>query len=479
MGVKHFIFLAITMGFIPVAAYMGIKYRWAERLLVAGCFLSTSYLIDINFVSMEWYRGDTRGFEFGVTDWMVISLIIVMAKSPRWQKHKLDLIPPNGGLVMAYFVFAVISALVAYVGVYAGFGVFKLIRAIAVFWVAYNYLRSEEDLRFILMILAAIVCMEFLIVLKQRMGGIYRAPGTTPHSNTLAVYINMMNMIFFAFILGEQSKRTLLHWACLGMGSIMVLATFSRGALVTMILGYGLVIVLSFYDRIKPRKTKVLLTLFLLALPVAIKVAPAIIDRFLNAPEASGESRGYANEAAIAMANDHLFGVGINNYSHVINETEYIRFIDNPVDRGIVHNIYLLHACEMGWPGLLMFVLMIGNFFLIGLRVIKKRRDNTVTYMAVGIVAAMFTLWFQSMLEWLFRQTYVTVQFFMLAGFLAALERVDRTMEAGKRRERMKLAYLMWWWNDKKQGRRPAEAQRSGARRLAHEPATNGNEVRT
>ncbi|MCB1734815.1 MAG: O-antigen ligase family protein [Gammaproteobacteria bacterium] len=453
MEAKHFIFLAMTATFIPVASWFGINYRWAERLLVAGCFFSTSYLIDINFVSMEQYRGDTRGFEFGITDWMVIALIIVMAKSPRWQHRKLDLIPPNGNIIMVYLLMALISASVAYVGVYAGFGLFKLIRAIAVYWVAYNYLREEEDLHFILMILAGIVAMEFLIVLKQRLGGIYRAPGTTPHSNTLAVYINMMNMIFFAFILGEKSKRTIIYWACLGMGSVMVLATFSRGALVSMIMGYTLVIVLSFYDKPTPHKSRVILTLFLLALPVAIKVAPAIIDRFLNAPEASGESRHYANDAAKAMANDHPFGVGINNYSYVINETKYVAFIDNPVDRGIVHNVYLLHACEMGWGGLAVFLLMIGNFFLIGLREIRKRRNNTITTMAVGIVVAMFTLWFQSMLEWLFRQTYVTVQFFMLAGFLAALTRVDKQMIKHKRTERMKMAWLMWMMDKRRRSK--------------------------
>jgi O-antigen ligase len=440
---KHYIFLAMTAMFIPVATYMGITYRWAERMLVAGTFFSTSYLIDINFVSMEWYRGDTRGFEFGVTDWMVISLILVMAFSPRWRKVKLDLFPPNSALMGIYFLMAVISAIVSYVPVYAGFGLFKLIRAFAVYWVAYNYLRNEEDVRFILLILASIVCMEFLIVMKQRMSGIYRAPGTTPHSNTLAVYIDMMNMIFFAFILGEKSKHSLIYWACLGMGALMVLATFSRGALVTMILGLGLVTVLSFYDRLRPHKMRVIGTLFLLALPVAAKVAPAIIDRFLNAPEASGESRHLANDAAKAMANAHFFGVGINNYSHVINNTEYMNFIEKEVDRGIVHNIYLLHACEMGWIGMVVFILMIGNFFIIGFRLIRKRRDNTVSFMAIGIVVAMFTLWFQSMLEWLFRQTYVTVEFFMLAGFLAALSRVDQDIIRRKKMDMMRIAMMM------------------------------------
>lgn len=461
MEAKHFIFLAMTVAFIPVAVWFGVKYKWAERLLVVGTFFSTSYLIDINFVSMEWYRGDTRGFEFGVTDWMVISLIIVMARSPRWRKQKLELFPPNASLMLAYFGVALVSLLVAYVPVYAGFGVFKLLRAFAVYWVAYNYLRSEEDVRFILMILAAIVAMEFLLVLKQRFSGVYRAPGTTPHSNTLALYINMLNMLFFAFMLGERSKKAIIYWACVGMGSLVVLATFSRGALAAMVVGYALVTALSFYDRAKSHKVQVIGILLLAALPVVIKVAPAIIDRFINAPEASGESRHLANEAARAMANDHLFGVGINNYSHVINETEYVRFIDNPVDRGIVHNVYLLHACEMGWPGLVVFLLMIGNFLRIGLQLIRKRRDNVLSFFATGIVVGMFALWFQSLLEWAFRQTYITVQFFMLAGFLAALPRIDRQM----RREQTAVLARQWllarWWQERqREAARPALAPR-------------------
>lgn len=461
MEAKHFIFLAMTVAFIPVAVWFGVKYKWAERLLVVGTFFSTSYLIDINFVSMEWYRGDTRGFEFGVTDWMVISLIIVMARSPRWRKQKLELFPPNASLMLAYFGVALVSLLVAYVPVYAGFGVFKLLRAFAVYWVAYNYLRSEEDVRFILMILAAIVAMEFLFVLKQRFSGVYRAPGTTPHSNTLALYINMLNMLFFAFMLGERSKKAIIYWACVGMGSLVVLATFSRGALAAMVVGYALVTALSFYDRAKSHKVQVIGILLLAALPVVIKVAPAIIDRFINAPEASGESRHLANEAARAMANDHLFGVGINNYSHVINETEYVRFIDNPVDRGIVHNVYLLHACEMGWPGLVVFLLMIGNFLRIGLQLIRKRRDNVLSFFATGIVVGMFALWFQSLLEWAFRQTYITVQFFMLAGFLAALPRIDRQM----RREQTAVLARQWllarWWQERqREAARPALAPR-------------------
>ena len=341
MELKQIIFLGLTVTFIPTAAWLGIRYRWVERALVAGALFSTCYLIDINFVSMELYRGDTKGFEFGVTDWIMITLVIIMTRAPRWKSRRPDLLPPNSTLMLAYLILAVFTIFIAYVAVYAGFGVFKILRAMVVYWVAYNYLRSEEDLRFFVMLLAAMVGFQFLLVVQDRFSGIYRAKGSTPHSNTLAMYINMMNMIFLSFVLGDRQGgwRRYVYWGALGMGTLIVLATFSRGALAMMIMGYGLVTMLSFYDRPRSFKFKIVGLMLLAALPLVIKVTPAIIERFETAPEGAEVSRLLANDAAYAMANESFLGVGLNNYSHVINETGYSRFIPLESDRGIVHNI--------------------------------------------------------------------------------------------------------------------------------------------
>jgi len=84
MPITHIIFVLMTLAAVPMAAHYGQQFRWAERLLVCVLFLSTAYHFDINFESMETYRGDTRGFEWGVTEWMVIALIATMLRSPRW-----------------------------------------------------------------------------------------------------------------------------------------------------------------------------------------------------------------------------------------------------------------------------------------------------------------------------------------------------------------------------------------------------------
>lgn len=432
MELKQYLFLAMTMVFVPVATWLGSRYSWVEKVLLAMIFFSTCYLVDINILSMEMYRGDTRGFEFGTVDWMILSLTGIMIFSPRWRSRRPEIFPPNAVLLIAYVVLAFSTLFVSDVPIYAGFGLSKIIRAMAVYWLAYNYLRYEQDLRFFLLVMAAIIAFEFLLVLQQRLTGVYRAFGTLPHPNTLALYINMMNMIFLSFVINDKSAgwQHYVYWAALIMGSLIVLATFSRAGLTVMVFCYIVVIILSLSDRIYPGKIRVVALMLLLSLPFTIKFAPSIIERFKTAPVNAELSRQQANQAAIAMAGYSWLGVGLNNYSHAINETHFSRFIPLETDRGIVHNIYLLHAAEMGWIGLFLFLLMIIYFQWMAARLILRRLDNIISWLAIGIFAAMLSLWVQSTLEWAFRQTYIVVEYFILAGFLAALPRVQKHMSS-------------------------------------------------
>jgi O-antigen ligase len=249
----------------------------------------------------------------------------------------------------------------------------------------------------------------------------------------------MINMIFLSMVINDKSRGLirLCYWAALGMGTLIVLATFSRGALAVMAVCYMLVVTLSMYDRISMSKLKMLAIMGLAILPIIIKVAPSIIERFESAPVNAELSRHQANDAAIAMANSGWLGIGINNYSHAVNNTDFSRYVPLEIDRGIVHNVYLLHAAEMGWIGLVVFLLLIGRFIWLALGITIKRENNIVSHIAIGILASMLALWLQSSLEWAFRQTYIVVEYFMLAGFLAALPRVRKKMRARSPQKRL------------------------------------------
>ena len=74
--------------------------------------------------------------------------------------------------------------------------------------------------------------------------------------------------------------------------------------------------------------------------------APKIIQRFQSAPIQSEQTRGYFNQAVHAMANDHMFGVGLNAYDGVFANTDYYWYVypeiydDGAIDLDELNIIY-------------------------------------------------------------------------------------------------------------------------------------------
>ena len=97
---------------IPMAISMGVLITCASKrardvaffLLTAGMVFNDR--LDINFLSREWYRGTTRGFEFSFVDILAISLVVSSILVPR-AGEKRWYWPASLGLMILYFCYAV------------------------------------------------------------------------------------------------------------------------------------------------------------------------------------------------------------------------------------------------------------------------------------------------------------------------------------------------------------------------------------
>ena len=450
---KHMIFAGMTLGFWAVAIPMALKYDWMDRVCMAGIWFMAINPVDVTIFSYTLYRGDIRGLEFGVTDWLAITMIVTMLKAPRWSKRRLYTRNPNEiwmGLYLVYCIFSIFTALIPQ---FAFFGVSKLIRGYAAFWIAYNFIRSEDDLRFIIWCVVGLTFYSFSQVLMDKYTrGVFPPRGSFPHQNGLVTFQNMMNFIIFAALMQDSEKlfdkRTLIYWGALGAGALTSVATLSRGGMATMVVGFAMIVTMSFFLKQKPVKNKkkglAIGIMLLLAIPALAVILPPIIDRFETAPEESGESRHQANDASAKMGHDYFFGVGINNYSYVINYMVYGEDLA-PLDRGIAHHIFWLHYAELGIIGVILYVLLTGTFMWIALRFILKRRDSLERVFAIGVLTAFIINWLIGTLEWNFRIIQITLAYFMLAGFLTSLDRVerDRIKLDQTRERRLLMMYLM------------------------------------
>jgi len=449
ISLKQLVFVGLTIGFLVVAIPMAIRFSWMDKVCVAGIIFMAINPVDVTFFSHTFYRGDIRGIEFGITDWLTITLAIAMLRAPRWRKQRLHFRHPNQVLMVLYLALCIFSIASSLVPQFAFFGVTKLLRAYATFWIAFNFIRSEDDMRFIIWCVVGLTFYSFLQVLMDKyVRGVYPPRGSFPHQNGLATFQNIMNFIIFALLMQDSSKlfdrRTLLYWAAFGAGVLTTVSTLSRGGIATMVIGCAMVVMLSFLLRQSPAKIKKKLAaigiMVLLSIPALVVTLPKIIERFESAPVESGESRHIANLASQDMGDDYFFGVGLNNYSYAIN---YMPYGDSlaELDRGIAHHIFWLHYAELGILGVILYILMTGTFIWIALRFILKRRDSLERVFAIGILTAFVISWLIGTLEWVFRSTQMTLVYFILAGFVTSLDRIEQRRIRKNRAIKYQSAY--------------------------------------
>ncbi|MEE4316933.1 MAG: O-antigen ligase family protein [Erythrobacter sp.] len=449
ISAKQIVFVLATLGFLGMAIPATIKFPKLERVCIFGILFMAINPVDVTFFSYTNYRGDIRGIEFGVSDWLIITLIVTMRVAPRWQRRKLHYRHQNEILMWSYLAFSAASVAWAMIPQFSFFGVTRLIRGYALFWVAYNWIRDEDDLRFIVNCVVGLTLYSFFqVLLDKYQRGVFPPRGSFDHQNSLVTFQNFMNFIVFAMLMGDTDKlfdrRNLIYWAALGAGSLTSVATLSRGGMATMVMGYAMMTpILLWLKQPSAKRGKKFAALGVMCigtLPALAVVLPPIIDRFQNAPPESAEARDLFNEVAEDMGTTHFLGIGLNNYSFGTGYVEHYKDHLPPIDHGgLAHHIYWLHFAELGIIGRTLFVLMMLGFIAILLRFIVKRQDGLERIFAVGLLAGFAIAMLIGKLEWNWRQTQLTFTYLMFGGFACALMRVETERLLAARRQRQRL----------------------------------------
>ncbi len=433
---KYAVFaLLLSLG---VPAMVGAA-AWSGRLrglLLVGLVFSPVLgdLANINFVSIEGYRGPDRGFEVNLTDliaWaLVLSLLVRDLGRIRW-------FPFNSGLMAIFFGLAIVTSVQASSPLYGAFSLFKFARAYVLYWCVVNCLRTGTSARYIW---AGLVLAGFTLaglVLYQKYGlHLYRAHALFDHSNTIPPFANMMLPVLLVWPLVDRSfgrVRFLLSGAAAAGLAVAILGTFSRAGMI--LAAAGILAALALSARVvanrsgSPARLCVAMVLALLVGTAGTaKAWDSIVYRFQNAPESSHEARAELNSAAEHMASDHLLGVGLNNFSHALTETQryraHLTVTAGEEQGGVVHDIYRLTAAEMGVAGLVLFVLVLGRFAWMAL-LDTLRRVSTAGAVQGGLLSGVMLNHAGGMLEWTFRITPVLYLFAILTGLSVALARED------------------------------------------------------
>lgn len=428
-----------------------LSYRARDVFFFLVVTLSTvTQYLSMNFVSREWYRGTSRGFEVSLVELLAVGLVVGAIVRPR-EGEKRWFWPASLGLMLIYFFFATFCVAVADPKIFGLFELSKMVRGIIVFVAAALYVRSEREVRLFVWSLGIAVCIEGLVALVERYYfGIHRVPGSLKDSNSLSMYLCTTGPVFVAVITSRFPKYLkVVGAAAIALAFVGVILTISRAGLIAILGTLVCATLATVSYRITLQRAAILLVVLAGiggALAKSWKTVGARFqgDSLKNEYGAKHEqNRGYYIRIALAIANDSWFGVGPNNWSYWVSNKygprlgwHFIPYMDTeqepsqivPAGRDIdepqaapAHSLAALTAGEMGFGGLALFTLLWLRWLLMGASFLWPRTPDPMRRMAVGIFFGMGGAFFQSLTEWVYHQTQIYFTFHIMVGVLASL----------------------------------------------------------
>ena len=440
MELKHIVFFAMLLFGVPVTMAMlkdNVRMQKIAYFMMI-LFIPFVYSTGINFFTDEFYKGTVRGYEVLATDMIAWSLLgsFLIGKDSK----DVVLLPRGSRFYLLYFIFSCISIMNAENRVYSGYVVMQMILHFIFFVTVYNAITREKNFDIILYALGGFIIFTFFHMLVQRLlWGIYQPSGVFIHRNSTAMFSNMLAPIFLSLILNkEMAKRNFYFFVSAFLcSSFVVILSLSRGAIIFLPMSLGIVILLSARNKMNSRKAKILALIGICAVVGVMRAAPMVIDRFENAPETSAQGRVAFAKAAVNMAEDKFFGVGLNNWGLKINPP-YRYWEDTGIKRpyddfksGIVETIYLLVAAECGSIGLVSLLLWFGYYYYQNIRNIKAYWDANGFFMAIGVLGALSAVYGQSCFEWILKQQTNSYEIMIIFAIIAAMTNVRISQTKG------------------------------------------------
>jgi hypothetical protein len=457
MGFKALFGLTVLPAAILGGSVMAcLSQRVRDLFFVLLVFLSPMIeLVDINFVSREWYRGTSRGFEFSILDILSISLLVSAVLFPRRGEARVYW-PASLGLMILFFLYACGNVAASEPRLFGLFELFKMVRGIILVLAVALYVRSERELRLLLFALAALVCFEGLLALKQRyFDWINRVPGTIDDSNSLSVFVCMTAPVLVAAV--NSRLPALLKALCaagIALACVAEILTISRaGVIILASMLAGAAVCTASY-RVTPRSIAICGVVALAAVGITAKSWKSLSERFQSSTleQEYGNhhnlGRGYYIRVAKAIVDDHWFGIGLNNWSYWVSDNygpklgyRFVRYKGTDREPSTVipsgsnvdeaqaapaHCLAALTAGELGIPGLFLLALLWLRWFQMAASFLWRRTADPMRRLGVGILFGFGGIFLQSLTEWVFRQSPIYYVFHILLGTLASLYYIKR-----------------------------------------------------
>src|SRR5436190_15683335 len=184
----------IALTLLPVALALTTTIMCLARraravgFLVFATTLVLATRLGVNFLSHEWYRGTTRGIEVSFVDLLAFGVVFSSIFFPLPGQRRFYW-PASLGFILLYISYAAFSIVISEPKIFGVFELSKMFRAMMCFLAGALYVRSEREMRLLILALAIAVMYEGVDALYQRYNeGLYRVTGSLDHPNSLSIY---------------------------------------------------------------------------------------------------------------------------------------------------------------------------------------------------------------------------------------------------------------------------------------------------
>lgn len=348
--------------------------------------------------------GAVGGFNVSLTTLALVALYLIWIFDRSLKRPRL-LLPPLIGIPMVVYVATVmLSVLSASVPMLAYFDLWNVLQAYLLFFYIANRVQTDEDVLFILVALGAILVMQAGVIFlasaigmddeERAFGPLLvrvdegRRHGGTMHSPVLAG--STLALVWLPVASSLMIVRNRWVWRFLAIatavGMLAILLTQTRGALLTSVIGGGIIAAGMLSRGWLPRWT----------LPMAVLMAVMSIyplfllykKRIENGDGESAIARKHLSLIALEVISQNpLFGHGSGNChlaaQEIANQGEY-----RAEWYFTIHSKYLLVWIETGLVGLLAFLAVIGSGFRYGLATWRSR-DPALSAVGLALFAAL------------------------------------------------------------------------------------------
>ena len=406
--------------------------RWSLKrghsLSYAGLFLYTTFVyfrpyeLSPSLAPLVW-----------VTFWLAVATLIVFIPSQLALEGTLTARPREVNLVLLLTLTALLSIPLAIdpAVAWATFN-FVFIKAVLMFIVMVNVLRTERRLKGLILLALAVGCMISASAFNDyRLGNFtvegYRVVGNIGgmfgNANDMALHLAIMVPIAIVLFLSTRNVlKKALYGACILLMVAGTFVTYSRGAF----LGLACAGVVLAY-KLGRRNRLLVIGLIIFAIAVTLVLAPgdyavrlvSIFDHSLDRTGSAQQRQALLFRSIWIALNNPIFGVGMGNF-HIVSI------------RGLVsHNSYTQVAAEIGFPALIIYTL----FMIAPYKRLRRIEHETFTatrhgsrfyYLAVGLQASLVCY----MVSSFFISVAYQWNIYYLAGYAICLSRLHETGRA-------------------------------------------------